>query len=91
MVPVVGFEPVDCTAEQKLSCHQEILVDVVEEVFEVGVYTRLRINSLHISRQQVVKLHNPDGNGFVFLRVEHLLAELDVSNQRITHHLIQII
>jgi len=60
-------------------------MDVVHEILEVSVDTRLRINCGLLIGQQVVELHNSDGNCFELLSLVHHLFQNGILDHLVCH------
>lgn len=81
---------VDYSGVYEFGGHEEVLVDVVEQILQVGVHARLRVNSGLLTSNEVVELHNADCNGLILLGLEHQLAHLNVSYELHADDVVQV-
>ena len=61
-------------------------MDVEHEVLQVGVHARLRVDGRLLVRQQVVELHDADGDSFILLRLEHHLLQCSVLDHLVCYN-----
>jgi len=64
--------------------NEKLLVDVKHQILEVSVHTRQRVDCRLLIRNQVVKLHDSDGDGLKLLRFYHDLLEEGVLNHLVS-------
>ena len=50
-------------------------MDVEHEILQVSVHARLCVDRCLLISQQVVELHDTNGDSFIFLRLEHNLLQ----------------
>jgi hypothetical protein len=73
-------------ARQGQSSHdKEVLVDLIKQVFQVGVDTGLRVDSVLFVSQEVVELHDTYGDGLQLLRHENGILEVSVFDYLMGH------
>ena len=76
----------DNSGERNADYDQELLMDVVHEILEVRIDTRLRINSGLFIGQQVIELHYSNGNCFEFLSFIHHLFQNRILDDLVCHN-----
>jgi len=75
----------DNSGERNADYDQELLVDVVHEVLQVRIDTRLCINSGLLIGQQVIELYDSDRNCFEFLSLIHHLFQGGILDDLVGH------
>ena len=75
----------DNTRQGQSSHYKEVLVDLIKQVFQVGVDTGLRVNSVLFISQEVVELHDTYGDGLQLLRHENGIFEVSVFDYLVGH------
>jgi hypothetical protein len=57
----------DDTGQSQSGHDEEVLMDLIEQVLQVGVHTGLRVNCVLFVGQQVVELHDSYSHGLKLL------------------------
>lgn len=57
----------DDTGQSQSGHDEEVLMDLIEQVLQVGVHTGLRVNCVLFVSQQVVELHDSYSHGLKLL------------------------
>lgn len=87
---MVGLKFVDSTSKQEFSCNEEVLMDIMNEVLEIGIDTCLGIDGGNFAGKQMIVLNNTHGYCLKLLCMNHLLSELDVSKKLPENHEVKI-
>jgi len=71
----LAISPLSISDPRKSDLHydQEVLMDVVHQVFKVGVHWSLCVNCRLFVSEQVVELDNADSDYFLFLCAQNAL------------------
>jgi len=81
---------VDYSRMDEFRSHQEVLMDVMEQILQVSVHTCLGVDRGLLTGDEVVELHDSYCNGLVLLSLNHQLAHLNVSYKLQTNDVVEV-